>query len=116
RMDYTLTFRKLTGSATRLADEPPEPLLAPTPEAELWVDDWKAARPDFFLMATSNPVTIPRNQHLQDALDSAVDGDLGPYAELLQAVTDPFRERQAWARFATPGESGSAPFITFCGT
>ena len=61
------------------------------------------------------PIFIPRNLMLQRAITSAErDGDLGPYFELLRAVTDPFNPAAGpeWMK----GSEGEEPFVTYCGT
>ena len=80
------------------------------------VRDWRALRPDAALMRSVNPVYIPRNHALDEALTAAEDGDLRPVRELLEAVTDPFTPRAGLERFAQPGAPDAAPFVTYCGT
>ena len=114
RLDFTTTFRALTGAASELSLG--ETARSAPAALTDWVSDWSVLHPDFFTMVATNPVTIPRNRHLQSALDEAVQGDLTPFTELLDAVTDPYTERAAWAKYATAGDGRSAPFITYCGT
>ncbi|TFI46477.1 hypothetical protein E4A41_09700, partial [Micrococcus endophyticus] len=78
--------------------------------------DWQSLGPDAARMRAANPVYIPRNHLLDDALTAAEDGDLGPVRRLLEAVTDPFTPRPGLERYAEPGPSDAAPFVTYCGT
>jgi serine/tyrosine/threonine adenylyltransferase len=63
-----------------------------------------------------NPVRIPRNHLVEEALDAATGGDLGPYTRLVEAVTHPFDDRPELAVYSDPAPSGSGPYRTFCGT
>lgn len=83
---------------------------------DTWVERWLAVGPDADLMATVNPVYIPRNHLLDEALDAANAGDLGPFEQLLDVVTRPFAERPGLERYTEPAGPGAAPFITYCGT
>ena len=40
-----------------------------------------------------NPLYIPRNHLVEEALAAATDGDLAPLDRLLDALADPFNER-----------------------
>lgn len=81
-----------------------------------WLRDWQSLGPDAARMRAANPVYIPRNHLLDEALTAAEDGDLGPVHRLLEAVTDPFTPRPGLERYAEPGPSDAAPFVTYCGT
>lgn len=64
-----------------------------------------------------NPVYIPRNHLVEEALTVATVGDLAPLTQLLVAVGSPFEERPGLERYAEPAEKEfSASFRTFCGT
>jgi uncharacterized protein YdiU (UPF0061 family) len=63
-----------------------------------------------------NPVYVPRNHLVEEALAAATGGDLGPLGRLLEAVTAPYDERPGLERHALPAPAGSAAYRTFCGT
>ena len=63
-----------------------------------------------------NPVYIPRNHLVEEALDAATAGDLDPVERLLDAVTRPFEERPGLERYAAPAPESFGPYRTFCGT
>ncbi|MFD9732675.1 protein adenylyltransferase SelO family protein, partial [Micrococcus luteus] len=81
-----------------------------------WLADWRAMGPDPARMRVVNPVNIPRNHLLDEALTAAEGGDLTPVHRLLEAVTDPFTPRPGFERYAEPGPADGAPFVTYCGT
>ena len=74
--------------------------------------DWAAA------MRRANPMYIPRNQRVEEALSAASDsGDLAPFHALLAVVQRPFDEAPGQVRYATPAHPDQARgYHTFCGT
>ncbi len=68
-------------------------------------------------MDETNPVYIPRNHLVEEALDAATAGDLAPFEQLLTVVTHPFQTRPDHDRYAAPApESFGRYYQTFCGT
>ncbi|WP_275571693.1 protein adenylyltransferase SelO [Mycolicibacterium vanbaalenii] len=116
QIDYTLFYRLLAGAARGDA-EPVRGEFIDLAAFDEWLGRWRALEPDPAVMDRVNPVYIPRNHLVEDALTAATGGDLGPLQQLLTAVTAPFEERPGSERFAEPGEKEfSASFQTFCGT
>ena len=85
-------------------------------ECDAWLDRWRALGPDPDLLDRTNPVYIPRNHLVEEALDAATDGDLAPVEGLLDAVTAPYDERPGLERYADPAPSDFGAYRTFCGT
>ena len=68
-------------------------------------------------MHSVNPVYIPRNHLVEEALTAAQDrDDLGPLHRLLDAVTAPYDERAGMERYAEPAPHDFGDYQTFCGT
>ena len=68
-------------------------------------------------MDAVNPVHVPRNHLVEEALAAAVDGDLGPFDELLAIVRRPFERVPGADRFALPAPASfNESFQAFCGT
>ncbi len=64
-----------------------------------------------------NPIYVPRNHLVEEALVAATAGDLGPFERLLAVVTDPFTERAGLDRYAEAAPPNFADsYRTFCGT
>ena len=63
-----------------------------------------------------NPVYIPRNHLVEEALAAATAGDLDPLSRLLEAVTAPYDERPGLERYAEPAPDDFGAYRTFCGT
>ncbi len=81
-----------------------------------WMTRWRALGPDADAMDRVNPVYIPRNHAVEDALAAATAGDLDPFAELLGALRRPFDERPGLERYAAPAPPDFGAHRTFCGT
>jgi uncharacterized protein YdiU (UPF0061 family) len=115
RVDLTSFFRGL-GRAARGDTAPARDLFLDLAGVDRWLARWRELEPDADRMDRVNPVYVPRNQLVEEALTAATDGDLGPLAGLLDAVTAPFDERPGLARYAAPAPPGAGAYRTFCGT
>ena len=84
---------------------------------DAWHERWTALAPDLDLMARTNPVRIPRNHLVEEALTAATAGDLTPLGPLLAAVTAPYGDRpgEGLDRYAEAAPDAT-PYVTFCGT
>jgi uncharacterized protein YdiU (UPF0061 family) len=67
-------------------------------------------------MDRTNPVYIPRNHLVEEALAAATADDLGPLQQLLEVLAHPYDERPGLERYAAPAPGDSGPYRTFCGT
>jgi len=68
-------------------------------------------------MRRANPVFIPRNHRVEEALSAAVErGDYAPVATLLNILSRPFDDQPEFAAFAEPAPEGQGCYQTFCGT
>jgi uncharacterized protein YdiU (UPF0061 family) len=64
-----------------------------------------------------NPLYIPRNHMVEQALQEAEDfGDFRAVQRLLEVVSHPYDEREGLEAFARPAPSDFGPFVTYCGT
>ena len=116
QVDHTSFYRRL-GRAARGDAEPVRGEFIDLATFDDWAARWRALGPDADAMDRVNPVYIPRNHLVEEALTAATVGDLAPLAELLVAVGSPFDERPGLERYAEPAEKEfSTSFRTFCGT
>ena len=114
--DYSSFFRGLIAAAAE-DTEPVRGLILDLPRFDTWLEQWRSLGPDTETMARVNPVYIPRNHLVEEALDAATDGDLEPFSTLLSVVTAPYAERPGFERYAEPGpEDFATKYRTFCGT
>jgi uncharacterized protein YdiU (UPF0061 family) len=114
QVDYTGFFRALSAGTARSMFIQPGPF-----------DAWSARRAAALQaepaavaagMDRVNPLYIPRNHHVEEALAQAELGDMGPFHRLLDVVSRPFDQRPGQAHYTGPAPPGSAPHITYCGT
>jgi serine/tyrosine/threonine adenylyltransferase len=114
KVDFTRFFRALSAGTARAMFTEPEPFDA-------WAARHAAALPaDRAAVAAAmdrvNPVYIPRNHRVEEALAQAALGELGPFHRLLGVVSRPFDERPGREDYAGPAPIGGAPYVTYCGT
>lgn len=68
-------------------------------------------------MQAANPVYIPRNHQIEQAIREAVEQQsYAKMAELLEVLSEPFTEREAYAAYALPPTPQERVYQTFCGT
>ena len=114
-VDHTSFYRAL-GKAARGDAEPARGLFIDLARFDDWSTRWQALAPDADAMDRVNPVYIPRNHLVEEALAAATAGDLAPLSQLLTAVTAPYDERPGLERYAEPAPEAFGDYRTFCGT
>jgi uncharacterized protein YdiU (UPF0061 family) len=120
QIDFTLFFRELS----RPADLPGAraALLFAEPAAfSAWQQRWlqrlagvgtaPASLSQQLLQA--NPAFIPRNFRIEQIIDSALNGDLGPAQSFAKASLTPFDDDAYWAELPP---ASFCNYQTFCGT
>jgi len=115
RVDHT-SFYRLLGRAARGDVEPARGLFVDLAAFDGWLARWQALAPDADAMDRVNPVYIPRNHLVEEALAAATEGDLDPLSRLLAAVTTPYDGRPGRQRYAEPAPEDFGTYRTFCGT
>jgi uncharacterized protein YdiU (UPF0061 family) len=119
--DFTATF---AGLAT-VAESPAVPASeAAVPELREWQSAWLARlgrQPGSPAEAATrmrqvNPVVIPRNHRVEEALSAAESGDFAPLHRLLAALRDPFVDTNDNERYRGGPPAGCGAYRTFCGT
>jgi uncharacterized protein YdiU (UPF0061 family) len=112
RADWTSFFRDL-GAAARGDADPARAHLVDLAAFDDWLLRWQAVGPDADAMDRVNPVYVPRNHLVEEAL--AAD-DPALLEDLLSAVTRPFEPRADLERYAAPAPPDFGAYRTFCGT
>lgn len=108
QMDYTYTFYRLTYDTDTFTEE--------NPSLKDWVQKWRKHTIKTSLMESVNPLAIPRNHHIKDALDHAVNtNDYTLLNELLIACQNPFTQNKVPNHLILPPKE-KKPFVTYCGT
>ena len=67
-------------------------------------------------MNSVNPLFIPRNHRVEQAISAAVDGDLTVFEELNTVLAQPFTEQSDLAHYADAPQPHERVKRTFCGT
>ena len=88
-----------------------------------WYKEWRNRikqnkKPDNLslnLMRSTNPLVIPRNHKVEEALDAANNNDLVPLHNLLQVLKKPY-ERPEKKEYQLTPPANSKEYKTFCGT
>ena len=124
-VDFTACFRALS-SVLRGDAEPVRSLFSGPSAFDAWAEGWRMrlsssepSDPQAIAAAMDrvNPIYIPRNHLVEEALTAATAGDLEPFERLNVALARPFEERPALERYATPApQSFTGEYQTFCGT
>jgi uncharacterized protein YdiU (UPF0061 family) len=120
QVDWTSFFVHL-GAAARGDAEPARGLFADLAGFDAWLARWQADGPDADVMARANPVYIPRNHLVEEALVAGTEGDMGPFQRLLEVLARPYLdtdadERPGLQRYAEPAPGDFGSYRTFCGT
>ncbi len=123
-VDFTSCFRALSSSV--LGDgEPARSLFGEPAPFDAWFERWRvrltAEGADLHEVAEAmdrvNPVYIPRNHLVEEALEAATAGDLVPFERLVDVLSHPFEERPGLGRYAGPAPADFGDdYRTFCGT
>jgi serine/tyrosine/threonine adenylyltransferase len=122
-VDYTSSFRALSASLRGDAARARSLFAAPS-AFDAWADRWREqlaherSDPDQKASAMDgvNPVYVPRNHHVEEALAAATAGDLEPFQRLLDVLAQPFDERSGLESYAAPAPASWGSYRTFCGT
>ncbi|TAG58681.1 MAG: YdiU family protein [Cytophagales bacterium] len=118
KLDYTNTFLTLSNDMYEINSPMNEP------EFQTWLEKWKKAIESSTsfekarkLMTENNPAFIPRNHLVEEALESAVNGNFDLINQLLIVHRKPYNYQEDLKYFTTPpSEVFETRYATFCGT
>jgi len=121
--DFTGTFVALARHLEAGGQQPAREQLA-GPGFAAWLDRWQqrlAREPGGPAAAATrmrrvNPVIIPRNLRVEEALAAAEAGDLAPVGQLLEVITQPYTETPENEAYRNGSPPGDPAYCTFCGT
>ena len=121
--DFTLTFRRLS-QALRGDSDAVRNLFKEPDAFDPWAERWqKRLKQEEVVAETAaeamdrvNPIYIPRNHKVEEALAAAVNQDMTPFSKLLEVVSHPFEEIAGNEAYAEPAPASNRPYHTFCGT
>jgi uncharacterized protein YdiU (UPF0061 family) len=123
-VDYTLVFRRLSLAA--LGDDASIlSLFNHATGIKSWTRRWHTRLKNEPLsqderarkMNLINPIYIPRNHKVEEALTAAVEQeDMALFYALLELLKQPFEEVAGNEAFVSPAPPNTIPYKTFCGT
>jgi len=120
--DFTSSFFALTKAAE--SGERTGPLSFGGAPLRAWHEKWTARLERehrnkgniAVTMRSANPVIIPRNHRVEEALAAAAAGDLSVMHRLLDVLRNPFGETESNELYRDAPPPGGRPYRTFCGT
>ena len=114
--DYTNTFCHLMG--VEIDNE-----VYKNDDFKNWTNEWEkrlklnnSSDKYLELMKKTNPIVIPRNQKVEDALADADKGNLETMNKLLKVLSNPYSDQENIIEFQKPTPTGNEKYQTFCGT
>lgn len=110
KTDYTQLFIALEKEETSDAS------LFEQKEFKNWIHAWKLKNPVQEQMKKHNPRVIPRNQWVENALETAVEGDVMPFQNLLKLLSKPYDDHPNELIYEKTPADFDASYQTFCGT
>jgi serine/tyrosine/threonine adenylyltransferase len=119
KVDFTLFFRHLTLLAADDARANLPALFSDPQVAETWISQWKTfTKPDDHLtrMKAVNPILMPRNHRIEEAIQAAYQNDFSLFHRLADALTKPFEENPEYADLELAPLPEQCVKNTFCGT
>jgi protein adenylyltransferase len=123
--DFTLVFRRLCDAAGPQGDVGVSALFADPGAFDNWAERWRhrlaneSGEPTErrSAMRAANPVFIPRNHLVEEAIIAAeTDGNFSAFEKLLSVISAPYDDQPAFARYAEPPRTDQVIHQTFCGT
>ena len=89
-----------------------------------WKNEWKkrselnnsTKEKQSKLMKSNNPIVIPRNHKVEEALADADKGSLDKMKKLLAILKNPYDNQNNIQEYQTPAPSNNEKYQTFCGT
>ena len=88
-----------------------------------WTNEWQkriklnnSSDKHLELMKKTNPLVIPRNQKVEEALADADKGNLETMNKLLKVLSNPYSDQENIIEFQKPIPIGNEKYQTFCGT
>ncbi|HRW09991.1 MAG TPA: YdiU family protein [Caldilineaceae bacterium] len=122
-VDFTKFFRRLAKAV--VGDSTPvRALFADDATIQSWLARWQqrvqseetAATERAAAMTGVNPVYIPRNHKVEEALQAATAGDMTKFETLLAVLAAPFTEEHRYGEYAEPAPESFGRYVTYCGT
>ena len=118
-VDFSLFFRHLTRVAGGENSDTLTAMFSTGEPFGKWFTRWRSeADPVKHLadMRAANPVRIPRNHRVEQAIQSAYGGDFAPFHRLVGALAAPYVDQVEYVDLEAPPQPDEVVHETFCGT
>ena len=118
-VDFSLFFRHLTRVAGGEDSGTLATMFSSGEPFEQWFAKWRReADPAEHLgdMRAANPVRIPRNHRVEQAIQSAYGDDFAPFHRLVDALAAPYSDRVEYGDLEAAPRPEEIVYETFCGT
>jgi uncharacterized protein YdiU (UPF0061 family) len=117
KIDYTNTFCHLMEIKINVNTYKDEVFIT-------WFDEWKkrsklnnsSKEKQIELMKKNNPIVIPRNYKVEEALTEANNGNLEKMKKLNDILKNPYSNQKDIAEYQVPAPISNEKYQTFCGT
>ena len=123
-VDFTQFFRELSNVFNNNADNIRD-MFDDLEKIDPWLTHWYArlsrdpmsVEERMLSMNRVNPIYIPRNHKVEEALQAAeTKNDYTLFEKLMVVLANPFEEREGLEAYAVPAPADFPPYKTFCGT
>lgn len=124
KVDFTRFFRELTRVAGGAESETLIGLFEASAEGQDWVGRWRILAASsgeisadaVEAMRQINPIFIPRNHRVEEAIQGALRDDYSFFERLNEVWAKPFEEQPSHADLENPAQPDEEVRATFCGT
>lgn len=130
RADFTLSFRYLSEITKENSDSSSfldlfDDKSNSSPELELWINKWrerikseeKEVETISKEMNQINPLFIPRNHKIEEAIEHAhLHSDYSYMEKLLELLSKPYDKQDKYLEYSYALENKNQDYVTFCGT
>ena len=118
KMDYTNTFCHLMNAESQIDKNYEDK------DVKKWKKSWKerlksennSSEKYIKMMKTVNPLVIPRNNKVEEALEAAENENLNPINQLLEILSKPYTFQEDIADYRLASSKNDENYQTFCGT
>ncbi|MCP4786684.1 MAG: YdiU family protein [Fuerstiella sp.] len=120
--DFTLVYRHLSDALESGNDDAVTRLFNQPEQIVAWLTNWRTRLHDvdrghpLALMRRTNPVFIPRNHRVEEAIKAGNDGDFEPFHRLNEVLQNPFTEQTKFSEYEAAPAPDEVVLATFCGT
>ena len=120
--DFTLVFRHLADALESGDDSTVISLFNQPTTITNWLTDWRTRLQDcdrsqaVVLMRRMNPVFIPRNHRVEEAISAGYEGNFKPFQRLVDLLQQPYAVQTEFAEFEAAPLPEEVVQATFCGT